>query len=92
MGVRTTAFVDGLNLYHGLRADGLSKFRWLDIEGMVNSLAGDTGRLDPTERLVADKRPTADAPAVARRPRQHRNLTPQVRTCKRAQTGLLSGT
>ena len=43
MGVRTAAFVDGLNLYHGLRDEGFLKFRWLDIEGMVDSLAADAG-------------------------------------------------
>ena len=43
MGVRTAAFVDGLNLYHGLRDERLLKFRWLDIEGMVDSLAADAG-------------------------------------------------
>ena len=43
MGVRTTAFVDGLNLYHGIRDEKLLKFRWLDIEGMVESLAADAG-------------------------------------------------
>ena len=43
MGVRTTAFVDGLNLYHGIRDEKLLKFRWLDVEGMVESLAADAG-------------------------------------------------
>ena len=43
MGVRTAAFVDGLNLYYGLQEDGLLKFRWLDIGGMVGSLAADAG-------------------------------------------------
>ena len=43
LGVRTAAFVDGLNLYHGLRDEGLLKFRWLDVEGMVDSLAADAG-------------------------------------------------
>lgn len=43
MGARTAAFVDGLNLYHGLRDEGLLKFRWLDVEGMVGSLAADVG-------------------------------------------------
>ncbi len=43
MGVRTAAFVDGLNLCHGLRYEGFLTFRWLDIEGMVDSLAADAG-------------------------------------------------
>ena len=43
LSVATVAFVDGLNLYHGLRDDGLLKFRWLDIERMVDSLAADAG-------------------------------------------------
>ena len=51
MGVRTAAFVNGLNLYHGLREDDLLKFRWLVIEGMVISLAGDTDLL-PASRAV----------------------------------------
>ena len=32
LGVATVAFVDGLSLYHGMRDDGLLKFRWLDNE------------------------------------------------------------
>ena len=43
MSIRTTAFVDGLNLYHGIRDEGHLKFRWLDIEGMVDSLAKPEG-------------------------------------------------
>ncbi|MXX44250.1 MAG: NYN domain-containing protein [Acidimicrobiales bacterium] len=43
MGIPTAAFVDGLNLYHGLRDEGLLKFRWLDIERMAGSLAADAG-------------------------------------------------
>ena len=43
MGLRTTGFVDGLNLYHGIRDEKLLKFRWLDIEGMIESLAVDAG-------------------------------------------------
>jgi len=38
MRIPTAAFVDGLNLYHGLRDEGLLKFRWLDIERMADSL------------------------------------------------------
>lgn len=43
MGARAAAFVDGLNLYHGLRDAALLKYRWLDVEAMVDSLAADAG-------------------------------------------------
>ncbi|WP_419921767.1 NYN domain-containing protein [Candidatus Poriferisodalis sp.] len=65
MGVPTAAFVDGLNLYHGLRDDGHLKFRWLDIEGVVISLAAnadgslgmslDVTRIVYCTSMVADK-------------------------------------
>jgi len=38
MSKRTVAFVDALNLYHGIMEEGLSKFRWVDVERMVVSL------------------------------------------------------
>lgn len=42
---RVIAYIDGFNLYHGLRDAGLEDSRWLDLHGMCVSL------LEPSERL-----------------------------------------
>ncbi len=42
---RVIAYIDGFNLYHGLRAAGLKDSRWLDLHGMCMSL------LHPDEQL-----------------------------------------
>ena len=42
---RTIAYIDGFNLYHGLRDAGLDHSRWLDLHGMCVSL------LKPGEQL-----------------------------------------
>ena len=70
MGVRAAAFVDGLNLYHGLRDAALLRYRWLDIERMADSLAADAGgplgmSLDVT-RVVYCTSPVADKQAARR--------------------------
>ena len=70
MGARAAAFVDGLNLYHGLRDAALLKYRWLDVEGMADSLAADAGgslgvSLDIT-RVVYCTSPVADHKAARR--------------------------
>lgn len=43
--MRAFAYVDGLNLYHGLRAGegDLLKYRWLDITLMCRNIAIDAG-------------------------------------------------
>lgn len=43
MGARAAAFVDGLNLHHGLRDAALLRYRWLDVEAMADSLAAEAG-------------------------------------------------
>ena len=42
---RVIAYIDGFNLYHGLRDAGLKDSRWLDLHGMCMSL------LQPDEQL-----------------------------------------
>ena len=44
-GSRVIAYIDGFNLYHGLRDAGLKDSRWLDLHGMCVSL------LQPGEQL-----------------------------------------
>ena len=61
--VRVAAYIDGYNLYHGVRQDG-RRYLWLDLEGLVRSL------LKPEQRLVAVRYFTArrrnDPPAEHR--------------------------
>lgn len=35
---RVVAYIDGYNLYHGLRDEGLQKHLWLDLVALANSL------------------------------------------------------
>ena len=70
MVARAAAFVDGLNLYHGLRDATLLKYRWLDVKGMADSLAADAGgplgmSLNVT-RIVYCTSPVADKGAARR--------------------------
>ncbi|WP_419837050.1 hypothetical protein [Candidatus Poriferisodalis sp.] len=70
MAARAAAFVDGLNLYHGLRDAALLKYRRLDVDGMAGSLAADAGgplgvSLDVT-RVVYCTSPVADKGAARR--------------------------
>jgi len=57
------AYIDGYNLYHGVRQNG-RRYLWLDLEGLVRSL------LKPEQRLVAVRYFTArrrhDPPAEHR--------------------------
>ena len=61
--VRVAAYIDGYNLYHGVRQNG-RRYLWLDLEGLVRSL------LKPEQRLVAVRYFTArrrhDPPAEHR--------------------------
>ena len=43
---RVTAYIDGFNLYYGLRDAGLRKSRWLDIHGVCASLLKAGEQLD----------------------------------------------
>jgi uncharacterized LabA/DUF88 family protein len=62
--VRVVAYVDGFNLYHGLKAKHGRRYLWLDLEALATSL------LKPDQRLEAIKYFTAsvrdDLPALAR--------------------------
>ncbi len=44
---RLTAYIDGFNLYYGLRSKGWHSYYWLDIHRLVENL------LQPGQRLVA---------------------------------------
>jgi hypothetical protein len=46
---RVIAYIDGFNLYFGLKSKGWKKYYWLDIHGMVKSL------LKPDQVLVCTK-------------------------------------
>jgi uncharacterized LabA/DUF88 family protein len=41
--MRATAYVDGLNLYHGMEGADLKKYRWLDVHKLCEQLAVDAG-------------------------------------------------
>jgi uncharacterized LabA/DUF88 family protein len=60
---RVAAYIDGYNLYHGVRQDG-RRYLWLDLVGLVRSL------LEPEQRLVVVRYFTArrrnDPPAEHR--------------------------
>lgn len=48
----TFGFVDGLNLYHGMKDANLLKFRWLDIHRLCEHLSADaTARIGQTFQL-----------------------------------------
>ena len=60
---RVAAYIDGFNLYYGIRSDG-RRHLWLDIEGLIRSL------LKPEQQLVAVRYFTAsvrDDPAALSR-------------------------
>ena len=67
--LRTTAYIDGFNLYHGLRDDGLRRYYWLDLTALGRNL------LRPPQVLTSTKYFTArlsgpqpgDSPARAAR-------------------------
>jgi len=50
---RVIAYVDGFNLYYGLRDSGFRRFYWLNVQALAASL------LRPTQRLVFTKYFTA---------------------------------
>jgi uncharacterized LabA/DUF88 family protein len=60
---RVIAYVDGYNLYHGLREKGWKWFYWLNIQAMVQNL------LKPNQELVSTKYFTT----VVKRPPDKRN-------------------
>jgi uncharacterized LabA/DUF88 family protein len=41
--LRSRAFVDGLNLYHGMESADLLEYRWLDIRRLCELVAADVG-------------------------------------------------
>jgi uncharacterized LabA/DUF88 family protein len=62
--VRVVAYIDGFNLYFGMKADHGRKYLWLDLQAMTESL------LEPGQELHAVQYFTArvrDDPAGARR-------------------------
>lgn len=62
---RVIAYIDGFNLYFGLREAGLRKHYWLDVLGLSRSL------LRPGQELVGLKYFSARVKPTARDPHQH---------------------
>ena len=66
---RVSVYVDGFNLYYGLRARGWRRYYWLDLRSMAENL------LRPNQTLVAVRYFTAsllsDSESSAKRIRQH---------------------
>ena len=54
MGRNVVVYVDGFNLYFGLRESGLRRFYWLDIEALAQTM------LLPDQQLVIVRYFTAD--------------------------------
>lgn len=46
---RVIAYIDGFNLYHGLRSKGWKRFYWLDLQRLVHLL------LKPRQTLIRTK-------------------------------------
>jgi hypothetical protein len=46
--VRVVAYVDGFNLYHGLKAKHGRRYLWLDLEALVTSLLSQTSGRRPS--------------------------------------------
>lgn len=61
---RVAAYIDGLNLYHGMKAAGLDDYRWLDVERLMDEL------LDPGEEVAHITYFNASAWAIEKRERQ----------------------
>jgi len=67
---RVVAYVDGFNLYFGLKAKGWKKHYWLDLKGLATSLLKPgqtlegvhyfTSRIQPNGRNVADMQRQSD--------------------------------
>jgi uncharacterized LabA/DUF88 family protein len=67
--MRIVAYVDGHNLYHGLRDAGWRRFLWLNLHGFVQSF------LSAHQHLVAVKYFTALMPSVPDDPHKNRRQT-----------------
>ena len=66
---RVATYIDGFNLYYGIRAGG-RRHLWLDVEGLALSL------LKPNQQLVAVRyftAPRRDDPAALSRQQQYWN-------------------
>lgn len=64
MGIRTMVYVDGFNLYHGLRDLGGRKWLWLDLEALGRRLCRENDDLVGVKYFTADVR---DDPAAQQR-------------------------
>ena len=69
---RVIAYVDGLNLYHGIRSANLDRYLWLDISKLASSLLRKRQKLLATKYFVA-RFPAQHRRAAARR--QHAYLS-----------------
>ncbi|MGH3329395.1 MAG: NYN domain-containing protein [Streptomycetales bacterium] len=61
---RVVAYVDGFNLYHGLKAKHARKYLWLDLEALARKLLKPGQQLASVRYFTASVR--ADPPALAR--------------------------
>lgn len=50
---RVIAYIDGFNLYFGLRAEGWKKYYWLNVQALVQSILGPQQQLDHTKYFTA---------------------------------------
>lgn len=58
---RLVAYIDGFNLYYGLREARLSSSRWLDLHGMCTSLLRPPQRLELVRYFTTRVRGSSDA-------------------------------
>lgn len=64
MSCRVAAYIDGFNLYHGLKDHSGRKFLWLNVEALAQSLCRSQDQLDTVKYFTADVR---DKPQSHRR-------------------------
>jgi len=73
---RVIAFVDGLNLYHGLREKYGRRYHWLDLQALATSLLRPDQRLHQVQYFTARVRDKPDSEQ-----RQHVYLSALAATC-----------
>lgn len=64
---RVVAYIDGFNLYYGLRAGGLDRFRWLDLHQLVQHLIKPHQTLEAIESFTTLLSPRADGKHLRQR-------------------------
>ena len=64
---RVSVYVDGFNLYYGLRARGWRRYYWLDLRRMSENLLRPYQTLVSVRYFTAEISPEPDDPAKKRR-------------------------